>query len=79
LPGQDPASRQIRRKFPVRKITPFAMPDCCLTPAAFAQAGPGIEKMAEPRRISCEVDGHLDDLVRDEAAFRRFVEQQGAR
>jgi hypothetical protein len=79
LPGHDPASRRIRRKFPVRKIIPSALPACCLSIAAFAQAKPRIEKAADMARFSCKVDGNRQDLVRDEAPFRRFVEQQGAR
>ena len=63
----------------MRKIIPFALLACCLTTAAFAQAGPRIEKTADMPRISCEIDGKLENLVRDEAPFRRFVEQQGAR
>jgi hypothetical protein len=63
----------------VRKIIPLALLACCLSIAAFAQAKPRIEKAADMRRFSYNIDGNLEDLVRDEAAFRRFAEHQGAR
>jgi len=47
----------------------------CLSTAAFAQAKPRIEKAADMPRFSYKIDGKLEDLVRDEAAFRRFAEQ----
>ena len=59
----------------MRKTIPFALLACCLFTAAFAQAKPRIEKAADMPRFSYKIDGKLEDLVRDEAAFRRFAEQ----
>jgi len=59
----------------VRKTIPFALLACCLFTAAFAQAKPRIEKAADMPRFSYKIDGNLEDLVRDEASFRRFAEQ----
>jgi subtilisin family serine protease len=59
----------------VRKTIPFALLACCLFTAAFAQAKPRIEKAADMPRFSYKIDGKLEDLVRDEAAFRRFADQ----
>jgi len=47
----------------------------CLSTTAFAQAKQRIEKAADMPRFSYKIDGKLEDLVRDEAAFRRFAEQ----
>jgi subtilisin family serine protease len=59
----------------VRKTIPIALMTFCLFAVAVAQAKPRIEKAADMPRFSYKIDGNLEDLVRDEASFRRFAEQ----
>jgi hypothetical protein len=53
----------------------FVLLAACLSTTAFAQAKQRIEKATDMPRFSYKIDGKLEDLVRDEAAFRRFAEQ----
>ena len=53
----------------------FVLLASCLSIAAAAQPKQRIEKAADMPRFSYKIDGKLEDLVRDEAAFRRFAEQ----
>ena len=46
---------------------------CCLSTSAFAQNRERIEKAADMPRFSYEIDGQLEDLVKDEQAFGRFA------
>jgi len=42
--------------------------------AAFAQQKPRIEKAADLPRFSYAIEGRVDDLIRDDAKFRRFAD-----
>ena len=45
----------------------------CVATAAVAQSKPRIEKAADLPRFSYTIEGRVDDVIRDDARFRRFA------
>ena len=46
---------------------------CCVASVAVAQSKPRIEKAADLPRFSYKIDGSVEEIVRDDAKFRRFA------
>src|SRR6185437_1849663 len=46
----------------------------CVAAPALAQSKPRIDKAADLPRFSYAVEGRIDDVIRDDAKFRRFAD-----
>jgi len=72
-PGHEPAAAPRPENLFVNTRLLALLVACLVTVGAHAQTKPRIEKAADLPRFSYKIEGSVEDIVRDDAKFRRFA------